>query len=158
VLSNVQCAAGKLDAARQTLQLAAERITDVPQRRDLVAALVALADSRDPLPRQAVLREQAARDPADVRTRVMLLDQPAVRQDSLQAQKLIDEIRRIEGEGGLTWRMQQARLWLDGNAWRERQKLIESCLSRCIEADPRDEQAVLVLGQMYERCGEWAAA
>lgn len=93
----------------------------------------------------------AAEHPDDVGIRMLLLQAPRVLPDQETAQRLVDEVKAIEGETGLNWRVAQARVWLAGTRWSRRVEDLERLLKYCIEADPTRSDAALLLGEAYER-------
>jgi len=102
--------------------------------------------------------QQLARElPSDMAVRRELLQMPEIADHPQLAQPLIDDMKRIEGERGVKWRLAQAQLWIKGldkqstrgDELRRRQE-ISAHLMRCIEADPSWEEPVVLLGRMYE--------
>ncbi len=97
------------------------------------------------------LLEQLTRQyPEDERPRLQLLQLPEVQKDTHTAQRLVDQLRNIEGERGLRWSFAQAQLWLRADDWRKRLPEITRLMQRCIEADPGWASPVAALGKMYE--------
>ncbi len=101
------------------------------------------------------LREISERAKNDTQVRSLLLSLPEVYRDPVTAQKWVDEIRRIEGDTGLLWRLHQSSLWLNGTQWRMKQKEIFEYLNTCVQADPGWSAPVLLLGDMHERLGQY---
>lgn len=104
-----------------------------------------------------LLEELARARPSDLDVRAQLLRVSWMIDDPGKAQPLIDEMRRIEGEEGVQWRIAQARIWLQGlnksstdSGELRRREEITSCLTQCIESDPSWEEPVLLLGRMFE--------
>lgn len=54
----------------------------------------------------------ARQDPRNARARLLLLGLPATLETGIDRQKLINELRAIEGEVGLNWRLAQATEWM----------------------------------------------
>jgi len=104
------------------------------------------------------LQRLAVAAPNDVESRVLLLEIPDVLSDASRADPLIADLRRIEGETGLRWRLCQARQWLSGTAWSDKSREATALLTYCIDADPRWPAPVLALGELYERVGDQANA
>ncbi len=100
-----------------------------------------------------VLRQLASENASDVQPRLGLLELPSVRSDEKESQRLIDEIRRIEGDRGLRWRFEQAKLLLRNDAWQKQPDVVIGILQRCIDGDPRWSAPVLALGGVYELLG-----
>jgi len=157
-LSELLERAERVDEARQTLRQAEAAMEPGSRgRREVVRAMANLEMRQDN--RQAgiavleqLVSEDSPDDPTDVATRVYLLNLPEIRAEEENAQKLINEIRDIEGEAGLTWRIHQSRLWLvDEDKWRDHQQEIEQFLNHCIQADPAYEDPALLLASLYSR-------
>ncbi|MCH7721426.1 MAG: tetratricopeptide repeat protein, partial [Planctomycetes bacterium] len=152
-LAQLQLAAGREDDARATLAQAARELGG----RDGLSAALLLAElelARDE--RTAAidrLRKLTADYPDDERAFLALLELPEVLGDPQEGQTLVEGLRRVEGEGGLRWQVQQARIWLRQDDWKEHQDQIVERLTKCIQADSGWATPVLVLGQMYEAAG-----
>jgi len=101
-----------------------------------------------------LLRDLATSEPPDIDACAMLLGLPEVMADKDAAERWLTRIKEIEGDSGLTWRVQEARLWLASSRWREQRTEIEESLRFCIDAEPRWKFPVLLLGGLYERLGE----
>jgi tetratricopeptide (TPR) repeat protein len=100
------------------------------------------------------LKRLAEAHPEDARIRSVLLDIPEVRRDTEMAEQLVADLRSLEGETGLLWRVHQAaRLLSEPEAWQNQYKEIASLLETCINADPGWEAPVLLLGELYHRTG-----
>ncbi len=167
VVSELQERADRIDEARQTLRQAhVLESMGVRGRRQVVAAMANLEFRRDQRQAGIALLEQLVAEdspdhPTDVATRAHLLSLPEIRQDEPAAQKLVDDIRRIEGESGVTWRVEQSRLWLVdqqrrvasdpgvGRAPQEHRQQIDELLAYCIQADPGAEAPALLLAALY---------
>lgn len=140
------------EQARAALEEGLRRIRETPERRN-VALRLAVFDLRHERRKEGIerLKALAAENPRDVRPRRLLLELHEVRSDAALAGQLIDELRRIEGQGGLYWRLYQAAIWLFAPDWRARQQDIEDLLKVCVDADPGWSAPVLLLGEMYRR-------
>ncbi len=101
-----------------------------------------------------MLRDLASDRPNDAAPRLALLSIPQVQSDSAASQLLVDELKGIEGESGVRWRLEQARLWLRHDDWRRRRAEIEALLTWCLGRDPEWSAPALALGELYERAGE----
>lgn len=159
-LAEVQERTQRLDEARETLKRGWEQAERGSlQRRDLGAAQARLEFRQENREAglgvlKALLAEDDADRPDDVETRAFLLNLAEVRDDPPLANKLIDELRRIEGEAGVMWREYQARQRLGGQDWRDHQAQIEENLNFCLQADPGAETPALLLALMYERLNQ----
>jgi tetratricopeptide (TPR) repeat protein len=101
-----------------------------------------------------ILTELAEEDKEDVHARRLLLSIPKVQTDSVASAKLIAELREIEGDSGLQWRLHQATVWLSSDQWRAKQEDITELLQHCISADSQWSAPVLLLGGLYERLSD----
>jgi tetratricopeptide (TPR) repeat protein len=152
-LADLQTLAGDKLAARVTLEKAA---TNAPPPQRLSARLAMarfLLDNRD---RPAGLEHlQQLRDdrPDAVEPRLILLNQPELQADARQTETLVDEIRRIEGDRGVRWRYEQARMMLRDNSWKAKTEQILALLQPCVEADPGWTSPVLAIGRVFENIG-----
>lgn len=100
------------------------------------------------------LRALAARDPQEAQARLLLLETREIQADPAAAQKLVAELRQVEGEGGLWWRLHQAALWLSSADWAARQQDIRNLLQYCRNADPTWSAPVLLWAGLYEKLGD----
>ena len=150
---------GNIDSARATLREGLERLASPEERRRVAAALASVDITHgDADVGIKALFDLTRSNPSDVRIRTILLELPQVARDKTVAQPLIDELKTIEGERGLLWRLYQSRLWLAGDDRQVHQKEIETNLRYCIDADPAWAQPFLTLGEMYERLGDQTSA
>lgn len=152
-------ATGDHDEARDVLQRGSETVADVDDKRRLQRELgVVEALYGDRMAGIARLKRLAAEQADDLEVRDTLLNLPNVLEDREDASALIDEIRSVEGETGLLWRLHRARLLLSSPEWRlsenaTQQREIMELLRFCVEASPSWQAPVLVLGRMYEILG-----
>ena len=154
ILAEMLSKAGRAPEARAALDEAVQALTgDQQASAQLTLAQYMLSQGER---QEAIeLLDRAAADRSeDAGPRLVLLSLPEVSRDAPKAQKLIDELKTIEGEGGLRWRVEQARLWLRDKDWESRRQNIEEMLTRCIEADPAWAAPVVVLGDVYEMVGQ----
>jgi predicted Zn-dependent protease len=149
----------KTDEARTVLHRGLEALTAEPGRTALQQRL-ALLDlvEGERAAAIAALQELAAADPDDIRTRALLLELPEIAGEEAAAGALLEEIKRSEGASGVTWRIHEARLWLERRDWRARREPIEAHLKYCLDADPSLSAPVLLLGRMFEDLGDLASA
>ena len=158
-LADLLVAQRRIEEARAELQRAPATLTERAEQRQVAERLAVLEIAHGNTDAgMTSLRELAAADPHDTRVRGLLLEVPGILKDTREAQRLVGEIKRIEGNTGVLWRLHEARLWLAGRGWQSRSKEIETLLRYCIDADPRWTAPVMVLGGMYEQLGELADA
>lgn len=74
------------------------------------------------------------------------------------AQRLVDELRGIEGDAGVEWRLWQADLLLLNKPSAADRARAIAFLQAAREADPDWEAAILLLGKAYELNKDWRAA
>ena len=158
-LAECQQKNSELMAAQTTLEDSLHHLTALADRCAIEYRLaeleVALGHQSQALAR---LQKKATGDKDDIQSRMYLLCQPEIYQDQAHAQSLIDEIHAVEGDAGLRWRLFQALLELAQKNWRNSRDRISENLTRCIEADPRWAEPYVLMGQLHERLGDFAAA
>lgn len=129
---------------------------DTPQaRRDLGLWLASQERERvgqDKL--YELLADVAQQQPTDVRVKRALLSFEAVAKDPAAVQKLVDEIKAIEGEDGGQWRLEQARTWAGPETFNARYAEIVGLLQENLRANPADNESRWLLAMVYERAGE----
>jgi tetratricopeptide (TPR) repeat protein len=91
--------------------------------------------------------------PQDILIKRRLLLCSQITKDPERAQKLVDEIKAIEGENGWQWRYEQAKLWFDGN-FEKRHPQIISLLQENMLANPNDQASRILLAKSQERAGD----
>ncbi len=159
VLSRLQLEQQRTSDALATLQRGREACHDRRAQRqiDRMTAVVQITRG-DRAVGVAGLRRLAADDPNDVDSRVLLLETPDVMKGTAEASALIADLRRIEGETGLKWRLYQARQWQAAPDWNQKSRESIGLLTYCIDADPSWPAPVLALGDLYEQMGDSANA
>ncbi|MFC1782213.1 tetratricopeptide repeat protein [Planctomycetota bacterium] len=101
----------------------------------------------------------ATKFPRDILIKRQLLNYQQIAKNQSQAQKLVDEIKKLEGDQGWQWRYEQARLWL-GLAAEDFEFYTQavSLLKENLRNNPSDQPSRLLLGGVYQRKGElWLA-
>ena len=83
----------------------------------------------------AALEEGAAKLPQELRLRLAMLSHPLFLGDPKRAHPVIDDVRSIEGEEGVNWKWQQARVWLDETEPPVTTDAIAELLEDCVGAD-----------------------
>lgn len=143
------------DSARDCLRKGLDVVVDRWEKRAVTVRLALLEVMQgDRSVGIGLLSDLAARDEREVYVRTLLLGIREIQQDRPRAQKLIDELRKAEGDSGLSWRHYQALLWLASDEWRSRQQEIRGYLQYCVDADPDWSAPALLLIDMYERLDE----
>jgi len=156
-LSGLHQANADYDSARSCLKEGLNAVVDKEEKRSLSIRLAFLEIiNGDRSTGINLLKELTNEDKQEIRARSLLLALPEIQSDAATAQKLIDELRQVEGESGLWWRFHQASLWLSSDEWRSKQQDIADLLQYCIDADPRWSPPVLLLVGMYERLEDFS--
>ena len=104
------------------------------------------------------LNELARKLPDDIPVKRRLLLCQQVIKDSEQAQRIVNDIKSIEGESGWQWRYEQAKLWFEMDNFKTRYPQILSLLQENMQANPNDRTSHLLLARTYERAGEMQLA
>lgn len=105
--------------------------------------------------RDALLADLGQQFPDDIRIKRRLLAIESVAGDPVRAQKLVDEIKSLEGEDGWQWRVEQAKLWVNSQAFSDHYPEIVEVLQENLAANnPLDTASRLLLGAAYEKAGE----
>ncbi|MBM4027708.1 MAG: tetratricopeptide repeat protein, partial [Planctomycetes bacterium] len=142
-------------AARSCLKQGLQAAAGKWERRSLSIQLALLEFTQgDPNAGIERLSDLAEQDPQEIRARSLLLTILHAQTDQAKAQKLIEELRKAEGQSGLQWRMHQARLWLGSEEWRSKQQDIVNLLRACIDSDPQWSTPPLLLADMYEKLND----
>jgi len=93
--------------------------------------------------------------PNDIQSRRMLLVCDQLIQDASRSQKVIDEIKILEGERGSQWRYEQARLWIRSRGdFKVNYAQIVKLLQENLLTNPEDQSSRLLLAAAYEVAGE----
>jgi len=129
-------------------------VTEPAAKRQITLRLaVSRLTEGDPKGGIDLLKGLARQDKGDIRARELLLVLREIRRDEPTAQKLINEIREVQGEGGLRWRLQQAALYLAGPNWRSKEREITALLEGCTKADPGWSVPALMLADFQVTLG-----
>lgn len=91
--------------------------------------------------------------PGDIPIKRRLLTCEQTVKDPQTAQRLVDEIKLLEGQSGWQWRYEQARLWYAAEDFADRYARVVSILQENITANPDDQASRLLLARSYERAG-----
>ncbi|NLX12598.1 MAG: tetratricopeptide repeat protein, partial [Phycisphaerales bacterium] len=150
LLAEVHSLARRTDEARRTLDQA---VSVLVGKEQLIAQLALVRHLLSHDERQGgidLLEHLTQKYPQDSRPLLHLLQLPEIQDEVQAAQRMVDQLRAIEGDRGLQWPFAQAQLWLRGDDWRNRVPEITNLLQRCMKADPGWPSPVAVLGDMYE--------
>lgn len=151
---------GRLDDARAVLEEGLSSV-DTSRRMDVVRRLASVELlSPQTLDRGARrLLDLIEADDRDLESRSLLLESPTIREDTRLARRLIDEMKAVEGDSGLWWKLHTARLQVDelgraadADVPRLRESS-EALLDACITADPSWALPALILGELSDSSG-----
>ena len=92
--------------------------------------------------------------PRDVPVKRRLLKNKIITKDIDQAQRIIDDIKALEGDMGWKWRYEQAYLWFTGEEFKEKYSQIITLLKHNLNNCPSDQASRMLLGAAYEKADE----
>ncbi|MGE5294758.1 MAG: tetratricopeptide repeat protein [Solirubrobacterales bacterium] len=112
------------------------------------------------------LTDMTTEFPNDIQAKRLLLACESVAKDTARSQKIIDEIKSLEGEKGSQWRYEQARLLLRSVRLEKENKeenkatypQIVKFLQENLLTNPEDQASRLLLANAYETAGEYKLA
>jgi len=134
---------------------AMSRMEQSAARRELGLTLAQFYTNWNKTDRAYTLLETLSQDmPNDIpiKRRLLLCDQ--VINDPEKTQRLIDQIKSLEGENGWQWRYEQAKtLFLDDNFKNNYPKII-SLLQENMLSNPDDQTSRILLARTYDKAGE----
>lgn len=146
---------GNREKCEESIASALARVDEPLARRELgllLAQFYTRWGRRDSV--YAMLATLAEKLPNDIpiKRRLLLCEQAI--NDSEQAQRLVNEIKSLEGDAGWQWRYEQARVWFAADDFKNRYPQIVSLLQENMVANPNDQASRLLLARSYERAGE----
>jgi len=143
------------NAARGCLRQGLDTLADTKEKRivSIKLALLELVDG-DRNAGIDILKTLSAQDGTEIQARLLLLSLREIRDNPVETERIVSELRQTEGESGRWWRLYQASLWLASNEWRSKQQEAVKLLVYCIDADPTWSSPRLLLGGMYEKLQE----
>ncbi len=158
-IADLQQSAGDVGGARNTLNEAAGNITTPNAKRDIDLALARwelIAGERDK--GIAMMKEVAANNKNDALVRSALLEMPEIMEDRALANEYVTQMKAVEGDNGLRWRLHQSRLWMTGDDLIAKKEEIEKLLNFCIDADANWVRPAMLLGRVHEVSQDWPKA
>jgi len=155
MLSRLHVTDAANDSARNCLEKGLDHVVGSWEKRSLLIrmAMVELLHG-DGVAGINRLSKIAVQDPNDIGVRSLLLKIPEVQEDQGRTQALVDELRKIEGERGLLWRIYSASLLLASDDWRSHQQEIVDLLQMCIDSDPQWSLPSLRMAELYEKLSD----
>ncbi|MFQ5494343.1 MAG: tetratricopeptide repeat protein, partial [Phycisphaerae bacterium] len=157
-LARLYSSTEKSTEARKTYEQALRDLTGREAARATRAFGQFLLEQQERPAAIALLRSLAEARPKDVDIRMALLSMPEVHGEAAQARRLIDEIRSIEGEGGVRWKLQEALFLLGQDRWRGHESEVVALLDACIRSDRGWEAPVVALAHWHEIRGQLGEA
>jgi tetratricopeptide (TPR) repeat protein len=137
------------------IKTALERIEAPELQRDLSLLLVQFYTRWEQKENVYILLSNLAEKlPNDIPIKRRLLLCEQVIADPEQAQRIVDDIKSVEGEDGWQWRYEQAKVWFNMDDFENRYPQILSLLQKNMQANPNDQPSHLLLARTYERAGE----
>lgn len=158
LLARLHVSQGRIIDAQQVLEKASVMLhgpEGVLVEHELARLLI---EQGDPQSAATRLDRLAKADPRDLSSRLFLTSLPPVRADRARLDQLITEIKSIEGEHGVRWKLQRALFLLDDADWRTSESKINQLLSDCLKADPSAETPALAMASIDERNDRWTDA
>jgi tetratricopeptide (TPR) repeat protein len=101
-----------------------------------------------------VLKKACTDMPDDIPLKRRLLELVRRGADVEYAQRLVDEMKAVEGERGWQWRWEQARLWIDDSNNQSYMARAISLLKENLSVNPSDRNSLLLLASAYEAGGQ----
>ncbi len=101
-----------------------------------------------------LLNELAQKLPNDISIKRRLLGCQQVIKDPEKAQRLVDDIKSLEGEGGWQWRYEQARAWFAADDFKNLYPQIITLLQENLLNNQDDQASRMLLAAAYVRAGE----
>ncbi len=151
-LSDLHVANADYDSARNCLKQRLDADIGKREKRSISIKLALLELMHgDRATGISLLSDLAAQDEQEIRARSLLLGVREIQEDPATAEKLVSELREIEGESGLFWRLHQADMWLSSDEWQSKRPDITDSLQYCINSDPEWSAPSLLLVKMYEK-------
>jgi len=142
---------GEFDQAEKIVQQAQARMQQLTAVRQLGLLLTDIYQIQQKQDKALnVLEELAQKFPQDVSIKRQLLNYKQITKEVDKAQKLVDEIKKLEGESGWQWRFEQAKLWFAGSDSRNKYTQIVSLLKEVLLADPGNIAGRMLLAGVYE--------
>ena len=146
---------GLRDKCEESLKRALARIQDPLAQREMALLLVQFYSRWErPDSVHSLLTAIEEKLPSDIPIKRRLLLCEPVTRDSARAQRLVDQIKSLEGDTGCQWRYEQARVWFLSDNFKDRYPQITSLLKENMLANPNDQPSRLLLARSYERAGD----
>jgi tetratricopeptide (TPR) repeat protein len=146
---------GDKERCESIVQHALERINDPVSRRTLALLLSELYLKWNRKENIEQLLDNLVKElPEDIPLKRGLLLCESVIKNTKKAQKLIDDIKSLEGQDGWQWRYEQARLWFSSPDFKGNYTRMVSLLQENLQTNPNDNRSRILLAAAYDRSGE----
>ena len=96
--------------------------------------------------------------PEDVTTKRRLLSLDRVTENEAETQRIINEIKALEGEKGWQWKIEEVRAWLRSDDFATHYMEAVRLLQENLLANPEDQTSRTLLGAAHEKAGEMRLA
>jgi predicted Zn-dependent protease len=153
VLAEAHQSAGNLEEAQKAIQRGLAAV-DAPYKPELTFRMAGLellnGQKQQGLAR---LRTLANENPRDSLSRGLLLSLPEVLADPKDSERLLEEVRKAEGESSQLWRRHRLALWMRGDSWRSQSDLAVKTLTEWTRQDPTSSMPQLALARIQLRLG-----
>jgi tetratricopeptide (TPR) repeat protein len=145
----------KFPDCKRVIAEALERASVPANRLQLQLMLADIyAASDGPVRAYEFLKPVAGQTPDDIPIKRRLLDFGQAIEKTENLQRLVDEIKSIEGQDGWQWRYEQARLWFASDTFSEFYPRIVLLLRENLLSNPDDQASHRLLAANYERAGK----
>jgi len=137
------------------LKDALTRLNQPDAKRDLSILLVELYAYWNQRDKEYDLLSRLSQELPDnvlIKRRLLATEQTA--KNTPEAQKLVDQIKSLEGQAGWQWRYEQAKVWLNSSDFKNRYTQVISLLQENLLANPEDQASRVLLAAAYEHNGE----
>jgi tetratricopeptide (TPR) repeat protein len=153
-LVELYLAAGRAADAAGTVSVIAAQASGPSRSAVLVNMAQTLLKGNQRDSARELLLKVLSEDSRNVTSRLVLLGMESAKDAKPARQELVDQLKQIEGEAGMNWRIWQARLWLERDDWPSNRAAIESLLKECLAKSPNAAEATSLLALLYERTGQ----
>ncbi len=150
---------GKKDVCVEVITQALNRIDEQSVQRDLNLLLAACYNRWSQKDKAYELLEKAAKKyPNDILIKRNLLLCEQVLEKNAEAQQLVDDIKKLEGDDGWQWRYEQARIWYLSDKFKDYYSEIVPLIQKNILDNPSDQASRFLLAKTYEKAGSYQLA
>ena len=153
-LANLYDRQGDKDKCETIIEKALKRIDQPVAKRKLCQLLGELyikSNQSDSV--YSLLNTLVQELPEDILLKRWLLFCEQVTSDPQRAQKLIDDIKSLEGEEGWQWRYEQAKFWILSEDLEAHYAQIVSHLQKNLQVNPNDQRSRMLLAGAYHSSG-----